>query len=256
MVVAWWFPGPRGGVLRRSRVHLARTPNGRSLCGTLPLAEGARFSATDELAAHLSVAGWCLPCWGTANGRDGTVRGAAQERLVAAAVEIVARDGFAGLTIGKVAGAAGTGRTAVYHWFADLDELVAAVVDEVLAMIPLPDPADRTDGNSGRLQDLVLASYRVLTTYPGALRRLEGPPRPGTVRWVEALRREIAAGSVSQAPDRTRVALFVVLSLLVAATDPAGSGEVADRERLDRERLVRSITGRLAATLRSGGPPE
>ncbi|MGH3678197.1 MAG: TetR/AcrR family transcriptional regulator [Mycobacterium sp.] len=62
------------------------------------------------------------------------------ERLGKAAVEILTRDGFAGLTVRRVAAEAGVGAATAYTYFSSKEHLVAEVFWRRLAAAPLAPP--------------------------------------------------------------------------------------------------------------------
>lgn len=66
------------------------------------------------------------------------------ERLGGAAVEILSREGFSGLTIRMVAAEAGVGAATAYTYFSSKEHLVAEVFWRRLASTPMP-PADSPD---------------------------------------------------------------------------------------------------------------
>jgi AcrR family transcriptional regulator len=70
------------------------------------------------------------------------------DRLGHAAIEVLSREGFSGLTIRRVAAEAGVGAATAYTYFASKEHLVAEVFWRRLASTPVPpndspDPADR-----------------------------------------------------------------------------------------------------------------
>lgn len=73
------------------------------------------------------------------------------DRLGRCAVEVLSREGFAGLTIRMVAAEAGVGAATAYTYFSSKEHLVAEVFWRRLAATPTPpsespDPADRVVG--------------------------------------------------------------------------------------------------------------
>jgi TetR/AcrR family transcriptional regulator, cholesterol catabolism regulator len=75
------------------------------------------------------------------------------DRLGRAAVEILTRDGFGGLTVRRVAAEAGVGAATAYTYFSSKEHLVAEVFWRRLAAAP---PAVRESGDSaGRVIDVL-----------------------------------------------------------------------------------------------------
>ncbi|OBK76696.1 TetR/AcrR family transcriptional regulator [Mycobacterium sp. 1274761.0] len=75
------------------------------------------------------------------------------DRLGRAAVDILARDGFAGLTVRRVAAEAGVGAATAYTYFSSKEHLVAEVFWRKLAIAP---PAAReSDDPAGRVIEVL-----------------------------------------------------------------------------------------------------
>ncbi len=71
-----------------------------------------------------------LPDPAAPTARAHTVKGrATRERIIAAAAELIHRNGVAGTRLDEVGVAAAVGRSQMYHYFADKAELVSAVID-------------------------------------------------------------------------------------------------------------------------------
>lgn len=70
------------------------------------------------------------------------------ERLGQAALEVLGREGFAGLTIRMVAAQAGVGSATAYTYFSSKEHLVAEVFWRRLAGAPVP-PCDSPNRSSG-----------------------------------------------------------------------------------------------------------
>ncbi len=71
------------------------------------------------------------------------------DRLGRAAVEILTRDGFTGLTVRRVAAEAGVGAATAYTYFSSKEHLVAEVFWRKLTSAPLAD--DESDDAAGRV---------------------------------------------------------------------------------------------------------
>ncbi|WP_024801016.1 TetR/AcrR family transcriptional regulator [Nocardia sp. BMG51109] len=70
------------------------------------------------------------------------------DRLTRAALEVLSREGFAGLTVRMVAAAAGVGTATAYTYFSSKEHLVAEVFWRRLASTP--PPADDESGSTAR----------------------------------------------------------------------------------------------------------
>lgn len=99
-----------------------------------------------------------------------------KERVLAAALAIVDRDGLEGLSMRKVARALGAGAMSLYHHVADKDALLDELVDLVFAEIALP-PA----GAPWRaaLAARMRSARDVLRRRPWAIALMESRTRPG-----------------------------------------------------------------------------
>jgi AcrR family transcriptional regulator len=69
----------------------------------------------------------------------------ADEAILAAAAEILLRDGFQGMTLPRVATAAGVAKTTVYRRYPTLVELVLATINHLNAGEPAPDTGSARD---------------------------------------------------------------------------------------------------------------
>ena len=65
-----------------------------------------------------------------------------QEAIVATALDLLSREGMAGLSLRKVAAALDTGAASLYVYVANLDELHALVLDRVLGKVVTPPERD------------------------------------------------------------------------------------------------------------------
>jgi AcrR family transcriptional regulator len=97
--------------------------------------------------------------------------------ILAAALGLVERDGFEGLTMRGLASALGSGAMALYRHFRDRDELVDALLDELLGTIPLA--LDGDDDWQTQLRRLARAHRALLLRVPGAIPYFLATPRSG-----------------------------------------------------------------------------
>ena len=99
-----------------------------------------------------------------------------RERVLAAALAIVDRDGLDGLSMRKVARALGAGAMSLYHHVADKETLLDELVDLVFAEISLPpDDADWRAAMRQRMR----SAEDVLRRHPWAIALMESRARPG-----------------------------------------------------------------------------
>jgi AcrR family transcriptional regulator len=119
-----------------------------------------------------------------------------QEAIVATALDLLSREGMAGLSLRKVAAALDTGAASLYVYVANLDELHALVLDRVLGEVVTP---PEQDGDWRYRLKATLRSYsEALYARPGlaqvALSTI--PSGPNTVELTESLLDLLERGGV------------------------------------------------------------
>lgn len=97
--------------------------------------------------------------------------------ILAAALDLVGRDGFDALTMRSLAAELGAGAMALYRHFQNRDELVAALLDELLGTIPLT--LDDEDDARTQLRRLTRAHHAMLLRVPSALPSFLAIPATG-----------------------------------------------------------------------------
>jgi AcrR family transcriptional regulator len=121
-------------------------------------------------------------------------RGSLTAEEILDAAERVAATGIDSLTVRAVAARLGASPMALYRYFPTKDALVEALLDRVLARIPLPQqgPWDR------ELRELALAHSRTLAMHPWAVGPLFAHPSPGmsTLRLGEVFLGILARGGL------------------------------------------------------------
>ncbi len=111
------------------------------------------------------------------------------DQVVDTAVSLVARHGFKGVSMTRIAEELGVTTPALYHHFADKRELLDRAADRIVSLIEQP-PASAPW--TERLRALILDQERVFRRYPGTYRYLiDNPAAPARLRFMD-----IAAGSV------------------------------------------------------------
>lgn len=118
--------------------------------------------------------------------RRGPDAGLSKQRVVAEAITLADRDGVEGLSMRRLAGALGAGAMSLYHYLANKEELLDAMVDVVFAEIQLP-PED-ADWQSA-MRQRSSSARQVLTAHPWALGLMESrtSPGPANLRHHEAV---------------------------------------------------------------------
>jgi AcrR family transcriptional regulator len=97
--------------------------------------------------------------------------------ILAAARDLVEREGFEALTMRGLAGVLGSGAMALYRHFRNRDELVDALLDDLLGTIPLT--LDDGDDWPAQLRRLARAHRALLLRVPSAIPYFLATPRSG-----------------------------------------------------------------------------
>jgi AcrR family transcriptional regulator len=155
-----------------------------------------------------------------------------QDVIVTAALDLLSQDGMAGLSLRKVAAALDTGAASLYVYVANLDELLALVLDRVLGEVERP--SDPEGDWRAQLKTLLQSYFRVLIARPGlaqvALRTI--PTGCNMVELTEALLALLTRGGL----DLGRAAWALDLLLLHSA---ALAAEQDNRRYTDETALQR-----------------
>lgn len=88
-----------------------------------------------------------------------------QSQIIEAALALTRRRGLDGMSMRKLGDELGVTSMAIYWYFANKDELVDAVINEVFARIELPDTEQPSWQE--QLRQLAWAVHEVLVSYPG-----------------------------------------------------------------------------------------
>ena len=112
--------------------------------------------------------------------------GLSAQRVVVEAVRLADRDGVDGLSMRRLAGELGAGAMSLYHYVANKDELLDAMIDVVFGEIELP--PDDTDWQSA-LRRRATSARHVLARHPWAVSLMESrtTPGPANLRHREAV---------------------------------------------------------------------
>jgi AcrR family transcriptional regulator len=108
-------------------------------------------------------------------------------RIVAAAVALADRDGTAsGLSLRSLAAELGVGTMSIYHYVANKEELLDAMVDEVFAEIDLPTPQE---GWRRAMHRRCVSLRAALHRHPWAIGLMDSRAQPGpaTLRHHDAV---------------------------------------------------------------------
>jgi AcrR family transcriptional regulator len=111
--------------------------------------------------------------------------GLSKQRVVAEAMRLADREGVDGLSMRRLAGELGAGAMSLYHYVANKDELLDAMVDVVFAEIALPAEGDWRSAMRARS----VSARQVLARHPWAIALMESrtAPGPANLRHREAV---------------------------------------------------------------------
>jgi AcrR family transcriptional regulator len=185
---------------------------------------------------------------------------ARRDQLLDAALQIIARDGYAAVSIESIAREADVTRPVVYNVFTGLDDLLTALLDrqerraldQLLATITAPpDLADISGWLRGVVEDLVaMVAGDPLTWRPIFL---TFAATPGVVRERIATARETVREQIERLvtiamtlrPAPSGVDALVVSHLLVAVGEYYGRTILENPDSVDAERLAATIAALL-----------
>lgn len=102
--------------------------------------------------------------------------GLSKQRVVAEAIALADREGVHGLSMRRLAGALDAGAMSLYHYVANKDELLDAMVDVVFGEIELP--PDDTDWQAA-MRRRAVSTRQVLGRHPWAISLMESRTSPG-----------------------------------------------------------------------------
>lgn len=102
--------------------------------------------------------------------------GLSKPRVVAEAIRLADRDGVVGLSMRRLADALGTGAMSIYHYVANKEELLDAIINVVFDEIELP--PEGTDWQSA-MRQRAISARQVLARHPWAIGLMESRTSPG-----------------------------------------------------------------------------
>jgi len=112
--------------------------------------------------------------------------GLSRQRVVAEAIQLADREGVHGLSMRRLAGSLGAGAMSLYHYVANKEELLDAMVDVVFEEIALP--PEELDWQSA-MRERAMSARQVLARHPWAIGLMESrtSPGPANLRHREAV---------------------------------------------------------------------
>ncbi|WP_212841715.1 TetR/AcrR family transcriptional regulator [Catellatospora sp. IY07-71] len=112
--------------------------------------------------------------------------GLSRQRVVVEAIRLADREGVHGLSMRRLAGELGAGAMSLYHYVANKEELLDAMIDIVFEEIELP--PEGTDWQSA-MRRRAVSARQVLASHPWAISLMESrtSPGPANLRHREAV---------------------------------------------------------------------
>jgi AcrR family transcriptional regulator len=102
--------------------------------------------------------------------------GLSKQRLVVEAIRLADREGVEELSMRRLAGALGAGAMSLYHYVANKEDLLDAMIDVVFEEIELP--PEGTDWQSA-MRRRTVSAQQVLARHPWAIALMESRTSPG-----------------------------------------------------------------------------
>jgi AcrR family transcriptional regulator len=171
--------------------------------------------------------------------REGQVATAAltRERVAAAALELVDREGLDGLSMRRLADSLGVGTMTLYGYFGSKRELLDAVVDAAVSD-RAPEPAG--DDWRSRLRALLLGARRNLVRHPALVEiRVRQPVlQPEALRFSEAGLRVLREAGFDRREATLAFRLVFSYSFGFAAFSPA---EAVEEDRAAAAAAIRAL---------------
>jgi AcrR family transcriptional regulator len=161
-----------------------------------------------------------------------TSYGLSRERIIAAALELLEREGLEGLSMRRLAERIGVTPMALYRYFHDKDELLDAVIDAEVSQAPLA----RLQGDWRRqLADLMRWLRDELMRHPEAVKlRLSRPIQsPGALRLTEAGMQILLKAGFARAD-----AAYAYRTLFVFTFGSVAFGAHADPDQARRQTIA------------------
>jgi TetR/AcrR family tetracycline transcriptional repressor len=156
--------------------------------------------------------------------------------VLRAAQAVCRRDGLGQLTMRHLAAELGVAPNALYSHFADKQSLLDALVDELIADVPMPAVAGPEDWRDG-LFELMTASRRLLLAHPDLIPLFTA--RPG--RGPNAIRLgEVTLGLLDRGGVRGRAAVDAMRILIIYVFGFAAHEAPRRAEPSPTERIARS----------------
>ena len=175
---------------------------------------------------------------------------------MAAARELLAEQGLAGLTMRGVAGRLGVSPNALYSHVANKTELVDAVLDDVLAEVRAPDPQN-ADPQAG-LHQLMTFTHEVLLAHPDLVPLYlarQGARGPNAQRLGDIMLALLERAGVTGPRAREALYVLVVYTIGFAAFGARGPLVLSDEIEEPSHELIANFDNGLRWLLAGIAPP-
>jgi AcrR family transcriptional regulator len=182
----------------------------------------------------------------TARGPGRPRSAAADEAILRATLELLASDGYRGLTMEAVRDRAGVGKATIYRRYGSKEELVRAAITHLNYDLPLPEDTGSLEGDFAAVASAALTGAEVVGTFslmPRLLAEVVDEPELHAIFYAqlveprrriirELVRRAMARGEVRPDVDvDLAVDLMVgpmIYRVILAGGDPAKLGDPVD----------------------------
>jgi TetR/AcrR family transcriptional regulator, tetracycline repressor protein len=156
------------------------------------------------------------------------------ERIVAAAAEVIAADGFAGLSMRKLGDRLGCAAMSLYRYFATKEDLLSALADRLLAEVELADDALPWDA---RIVDYLVNVEQLFRRHP-ELAEISARQHLNSITAFRGV--EMVLGALREAglDSEQAISAWFALTFFTAGFAQRRADELADADR-DRGRRRR-----------------
>jgi AcrR family transcriptional regulator len=165
-----------------------------------------------------------------------------RERIVAAAVQVLASEGLERVTMRRLAQELDTGAASLYVYVRNTAELHAAVLDELLARVDLKPVRARGQWRA-RLAKVLISYTQVLFEYPSLARSamITRPSGPHYLNLLEALLALLGEGGVPD--DRAAWGVDLLLQVATATAAEQGLRDQAIDAEAEQDALEQALRG-------------
>ena len=131
--------------------------------------------------------------------RRKVVKNLSRERVLAAAIELADQEGIDGLSMRRLAQVLGVEAMSLYHWFANKDALLGAMLDAVFDEMERPSPRGEW---RAAMRRAAIHAHHTLLKHAWAAQLIGQPlagPGLGQIGWMDAILARLRSGGLSAA---------------------------------------------------------